>query len=50
MNRDRLYVVHIVQCISRIEEYVSEGRESFMSSTLIQDAVIRNIQILAESS
>jgi uncharacterized protein with HEPN domain len=41
---------HILRCIARIEEYTTGGRESFLSSHLIQDGVIRNLQTLAESS
>jgi uncharacterized protein with HEPN domain len=47
---DRLYLIHISECIGRIQEYVCGGREAFMASTLIQDAVVRNLQTLAESS
>ena len=42
--------MHILECIARIQEYVAEGRESFLGSTLIQDAVMRNLQILGESA
>jgi uncharacterized protein with HEPN domain len=47
---DRVYLKHILRCIARIEEYTAAGRESFSSSHLIQDGVIRNLQTLAESS
>jgi uncharacterized protein with HEPN domain len=47
---DRVYLKHILRCIARIEEYTAAGRESFLSSHLIQDGVIRNLQTLAESS
>jgi uncharacterized protein with HEPN domain len=47
---DRIYLKHILRCIARIEEYTAGGRESFFSSHLIQDGVIRNLQTLAESS
>jgi len=50
MKDDRLYLIHISECIGRIQEYVCGGREAFMASTLIQDAVVRNLQTLAESS
>jgi uncharacterized protein with HEPN domain len=33
-----------------VEEYTSEGKESFLLDRKTQDAVIRNLQILAESS
>jgi uncharacterized protein with HEPN domain len=47
---DKVYLVHIAEAIGRIEEYVRGGRGAFMSSTLIQDAVVRNLQTLAEST
>ena len=50
MKDDRVYLKHILRCIARIEEYTTGGRESFLSSNLIQDGVIRNLQTLAESS
>ena len=51
MKDDRLYLIHISECIERVEKYIGEGREKvFMDSGLIQDAVIRNLQTLAESA
>ena len=50
MNEDQVYLAHIADCITRIESYTAEGRDSFFASTLIQDAVIRNLQTLAEST
>jgi len=48
---DKLYLIHIQESIERIETYLQgHGREDFMSSTLIQDAVLRNLQTLAEST
>ena len=49
MKDDKLYLIHIMECLDRIEKYVANDRESFMSSTLIQDAVLRNLQTMAES-
>ena len=50
MKDGRVYLVHIKECIARIEEYVAGGRNTFMDSTLIQDAVIRNLQVSGESA
>ena len=45
------YLGHILEAIERIEEYVSDMDElAFLSSKLVQDAVIRNIEILGEAS
>lgn len=45
------YLSHILVAIERIEEYVSDMDEmAFMNSKLVQDAVIRNIEIIGEAS
>lgn len=50
MKDDRLYLIHIIECISRIEQYVSGGKNEFLQSVLIQDAVLRNLHTLSEST
>lgn len=50
MKDDSVYLHHIVDCIRRVEENVKEGRERFMTSHTLQDAVIRNLQTMAEST
>jgi uncharacterized protein with HEPN domain len=47
---DRVLLEHMLDCMSRIREYTGVDRETFFSSRLIQDAVIRNLQVMAESS
>ena len=49
MKEDKLYLVHIAECIARIEEYSQGGSAAFMSSTLVQDAVLRNLQTIGQS-
>lgn len=46
---DRLYLIHISECIAKIEIYTSKGREAFLLDTMIQDAVIRNFEIIGEA-
>ena len=50
MRDDRAYLQHILQCIQRIEEDIRDGRDRFFASHTLQDAVIRNLQVLAEST
>ncbi len=50
MKDDKIYPEHVLSCISRIERYVADGYQHFAESTLIQDAVLRNLQTLAEST
>jgi uncharacterized protein with HEPN domain len=47
---DRFYVEHILECIEKIERFSSEGESQFFKSDLIQDAILRNLQILSEST
>jgi len=47
---DRVLLAHIEECLARIHEYTGAERARFDSSRLVQDAVIRNLQTLAESS
>lgn len=50
MKDDAIYLRHIAECIRRIEEDVAAGREQFMASHTIQDAVLRNLQTMAEAT
>ncbi|MBN1580347.1 MAG: DUF86 domain-containing protein [Anaerolineae bacterium] len=50
MKQDRLYLIHIGECIERIERYVAPGYAAFQKDTLIQDAVLRNLHTLTEST
>lgn len=50
MKDDKLYLLHISDCIARIERYTSEGKDAFFADTKTQDAVLRNLQTLAEST
>jgi len=47
---DQLYLIHIQECIARIELYTAEGKVAFLADTKTQDAVLRNLHTLAESS
>jgi len=47
---DRPYLEHILECINRITEYTHEGKKFFLTDKKTQDAVLRNLQTLAESA
>lgn len=49
MKTDQTYLYDIVECIDRIESYTQDGREVFGESLLIQDAVIRNFEVIGEA-
>lgn len=51
MKRDSIYLEHILDSISRIEEYTDGvSEEEFRNNKLIQDGVVRQIEIIGEAS
>ena len=48
-SRDSLYLEHIAERIRRIEEAAQEGRQVFESSHVLQDAIIRNFEVIGEA-
>lgn len=45
------YLAHITQAIERIAAYLDGvSRDAFVTDTLLQDAVIRNLEIVGEAS
>ena len=52
MHKDDLaYIIHIKQCIKKIKRYTrGQTKKMFAENDLLQDAVIRNIEIIGEAS
>ena len=50
MKDDKVYLIHIRECVERIEHYTEGGAEAFFSDTRTQDAVLRNLHTLSEST
>ena len=55
MSRDpqRLadYLDHVLQAIGRVQRYVGAmGAQAFMRDQMVQDAVIRNLEVIGEAS
>lgn len=45
------YIAHILEAINRIDTYTAEIDEAaFLANNLVQDAVIRNIEIIGEAA
>lgn len=47
MDDDLQYLCDIKSRLERIREYTRDGRRAFMNSSLTQDAVIRNLEMIA---
>ena len=50
MKRDGAYLRHIRDAAKRIQEYTREGRDAFMGNMMMQDAVVRNLEIIGEAT
>ena len=50
MNKDLLYLESIRDCLERIAEYTAAGKQAFLDSRLIQDGVIRNLEVIGEAT
>jgi len=46
---DALYLAHIHERIQRIEACTQEGREAYEASHVLQDAIIRNFEVIGEA-
>jgi len=48
---DLLYIDHILDCIRKINSYINGlSLKEFRTNEMIQDAIIRNIEVLGEAS
>ncbi len=49
MRNATVYLKHIRDAIVRIEKYAEDGRSAFFQNTMVQDSVIRNLEIIGEA-
>lgn len=49
MRDESVYLKHIRDAIGRIESYTAGGRKAFFQNTMMQDAVIRNLEVIGEA-
>lgn len=50
MKEDSVYLRHILDSVRKIRNYTSGGKEAFFKDPLIQDGVIRNLEIIGEAT
>lgn len=50
MSREKAYLLHIREACEWIGLLVARGKEAFLSDELIQDSIIRKIEIIGEAS
>ncbi|TVQ15099.1 MAG: DUF86 domain-containing protein [Balneolaceae bacterium] len=51
MKSDKIYILHIIDSMDQINEYTAQiSPEEFKENRLIQDAVVRNFEIMGEAA
>jgi len=50
MKDDKVYLINIIESIDSILDYTKNGRDEFMNTKIIQDAVIRNLETIGEAT
>ena len=50
MKDDKVYLIHILESIENIQKYNINGKKEFMEFSIIQDATIRNLEIIGEAT
>lgn len=50
VERDRIYLKHILECAGLIQNYTRTGKAEFTNNPMVRDATLRRLQIMAESS
>jgi uncharacterized protein with HEPN domain len=46
----RVYLAHILECVQKIELFTADGKGRFMRDGMVQDAVMRNFEIIGEAA
>ena len=49
MKDPRVFVVHALECVERIERFTVAGEAEFKRDEMIQGAVLHNLQVMAQS-
>lgn len=49
MRDDKEKLEKILDCIDKIDEYTTDGKEAFLNDRKTQDAVVRNLQVIGEA-
>ena len=51
MSKDpRVYLAHILECIQNSERFTAGGKGAFLTDELVQDAVLRNFEVIGEAA
>lgn len=48
-ERDHLYLGHVLEAVSAIEAFTTDGRDAFFADLKTQSAVVRQLEIIGEA-
>lgn len=46
---EQAYLEHVRDAIAAVKEYTAGGKDTFVASKMVQDAVIRNLEVIGEA-
>jgi uncharacterized protein with HEPN domain len=49
MKDPSIYLKHIRDAIGRVASYTAKGRNAFFEDSMVQDAVVRNLEVIGEA-
>ena len=51
MKDNRIYIEHIISCLQKILNYIEDlDQDKFVKNTMVQDAVIRQFEVIGEAT
>jgi len=50
IDKNRVYLLHIIECIDDIKRYTKSGVSSFLNDDMIRNATLRQLQIMSETT
>lgn len=50
MKTDKMYLLHILAAVEKIESYTASGWECFLETSSLNDATIRQLEIIGEAT
>lgn len=50
MERERRYLLFILECIDRIESYLPAGLSAFLAAPMAQDAIVWRLHAIADAA
>ncbi|WP_446684669.1 HepT-like ribonuclease domain-containing protein [Cyanobacterium sp. HL-69] len=50
MKDNALYLIHVRECLEKINSYLPDNKKNFLESPMVQDAILRNLELWGNQS